>query len=99
MVVPAKTIEEAITDIWRNLPVWPTTFGPCATDDCHGSGRGSGPCLKCSEKALAKFSSAADAAEFVSLAKKLRQLEHRMVREKKICCSTSCECHKQLSRE
>jgi hypothetical protein len=44
-------LERMIADLWRNHPEWPSTFGPCY-EKCGGSGRGSGPCADCIERAI-----------------------------------------------
>lgn len=44
---------EQVSEIRRNYPAWPSTFGECQTDTCNNSARGCGPCADCSEKALA----------------------------------------------
>lgn len=44
-------LERMISDLWRNHPEWPSTFGPCS-EGCGGSGRGSGPCADCIERAI-----------------------------------------------
>lgn len=44
-------LERMISDLWRNYPEWPSTFGPCS-EKCGGYGRGSGPCASCVERAI-----------------------------------------------
>ena len=44
-------LERMISDMRRNHPEWPSTFGPCS-EGCGGSGRGSGPCADCIERAI-----------------------------------------------
>jgi hypothetical protein len=46
-----SALERMISDLWRNHPEWPSTFGPCS-EGCGGSGRGSGPCADCIERAI-----------------------------------------------
>lgn len=46
-----SALERMISDLWRNHPEWPSTFGPCS-EGCGGSGRGSGPCADCVERAI-----------------------------------------------
>lgn len=59
-----QKIQEAVYDIRRNHPVWPTTFGPCFCGEGKIA-RGGGRCLDCAEKALAEEVGAEDAATFV----------------------------------
>ena len=50
----------------RNLPAWPSTFGPCANECGRGKGgRGRGPCLDCAmdELSLLIGKDAADSYE------------------------------------
>jgi hypothetical protein len=49
-----SALERMISDLWRNYPEWPSTFGPCS-EKCGGSGRGSGPCASCVERAIGKL--------------------------------------------
>jgi hypothetical protein len=44
-------LERMISDLWRNHPEWPSTFGPCS-EGCGNLGRGSGPCADCIERAI-----------------------------------------------
>lgn len=46
-----SALERMISDLWRNYPERPRTFGPCS-EGCGGSGRGSGPCADCIERAI-----------------------------------------------
>lgn len=49
-----SALERMISDLWRNYPECPSTFGPCS-EKCGGSGRGSGPCASCIERAIGKM--------------------------------------------
>lgn len=59
-----EKIHQAVYDIRRNHPVWPTTFGPCY---CGGGkiARGGGRCLDCAQEELAGEVGAEDASTFV----------------------------------
>jgi hypothetical protein len=46
-----SALERMISDLWQNYPEWPSTSGPCS-EKCGGSGRGSGPCACCVERAI-----------------------------------------------
>jgi len=44
-----------ISAIMHNYPRWPSTFGPCVTEDCSNSARGSGICPYCYTEKLAEL--------------------------------------------
>jgi hypothetical protein len=46
-----SALERMISDLWKNYPEGTSTFGPCS-EKCGGSGRGSGPCASCVERAI-----------------------------------------------
>lgn len=71
-------IRQATQSIWYNLPIHPSTFSRCQT--CKkGSGRGGGPCLKCSEAQLALYTSKTMAKKYVNAAIAVRKLEQEMI--------------------
>jgi hypothetical protein len=49
-----SALARMISDLWRSYPEWPSTFGPCS-EKCGGSGRGSGPCASCVERAIGEL--------------------------------------------
>lgn len=75
-----RPLESIRFDIWRNLPRYPSTFGPCCRCGV-GVGRGSGPCLACLQTELAGLVGAELAAQYVSVVGDLRSLERQIFEE------------------
>lgn len=75
-------INKAVDLVWRNLPMGPTTFGPCSTKGCLGSGRGSGQCIKCAEKRLAELTRGDVARRYVEAVKAERRLKAELLEAK-----------------
>jgi len=74
-------IRQAIHLIWRNLPGFPTTFGPCSRKCGAGSGRGGGPCLECAKKDLGKLVGADVAEQYVQSVRAVRDIESKMLKQ------------------
>jgi hypothetical protein len=72
-----NTLRKAQTLIWRNLPGFPSTFGPCARG-CGCLGRGSGPCIDCAKDDLAALVGGEMAAKYVDAIRGIRELENAM---------------------
>ncbi len=73
-------IDQIITIIWRNLPLYPSTFGDCWMQ-CGNGARGGGLCMDCAQKDLAKLVGAKRAKQYVKLVKEIRYLEIDMRKE------------------
>jgi hypothetical protein len=81
-----QKIRNAIRLIWRNLPEGDgSTFGPCSRGcDSKRGARGSGPCLSCAQKDLAKACGSDDLAhEYVMAVGQIRMLEKEMIEHAK----------------
>ena len=71
------TLDQTCALIWRNLPLWPSTFGPCSR--CKtGSARGAGLCLDCATSDLGAIVGQEKASEYVLACQNVRRLEHEM---------------------
>ena len=77
-MIKEDQIRAAIRLIWRNLPEAASTFNPCP-NGCKRHGRGTGPCIECAEKALAKLVGRDKAKSYVMAVKDLRELEGEMI--------------------
>jgi hypothetical protein len=65
--------------IWRNLPAYPSTFGPCLRNCGSGQGgRGGGPCVECAELDLAEIVGDDLAGRYRDAIEDVRQLEKEM---------------------
>lgn len=74
-------LREAIHIVWRNLPGFPTTFGPCARHCGRGiGGRGSGPCVVCAQDDLAALVGEELAAKYLDAVRAVRDIEETMLR-------------------
>jgi hypothetical protein len=71
-------IRNAISLVWRNITVWPSTFSPCSTDGCDKSARGGGRCLKCAERQLAELTTVSKAKAYVESCIRIRKLESEL---------------------
>ena len=72
----AEKIAEAKHLVWRNLPLYESTFSACACG--RANGRGGGRCLQCAQDELAKLVGADLAGQFVAAALVLRHIEKKM---------------------
>lgn len=73
-------LREAIHLVWRNLPGFPTTFGPCARNCGRGlGGRGSGPCVCCAQDDIAALVGEELAAKYIDAVRAVRDLEETML--------------------
>lgn len=65
--------------IWRNLPEYPTTFGPRLRNCGSGQGgRGGGPCIECAELDLAEIVGVDLASRYRDAIADVRQFEKEM---------------------
>ena len=71
----AEIRQDAVSDIFRNLACWPSTFGPCGNGCRRGAGRGGGPCVHYAQDQLASVTNADLAARFVAAVREARRLE------------------------
>lgn len=71
-------IREMRRRVWRNAPDGPATFGPCCDCGRSDGGRGSGPCMICCRKALAKLVGGYLARSYVEAVERVRALEAEM---------------------
>jgi hypothetical protein len=55
-------LDLAIQMLYRQYPIWPSTFSECSSESCYGSARGGGYCAKCIEKVIAEISGYPDMA-------------------------------------
>lgn len=69
-----RALDVIVHDIWRNLPIYPSTFGPCCRCEI-GSGRGGGPCLDCLRAELAALAGEELATAYIALLARVRQME------------------------
>ena len=44
-----------VTHMERSYDIWPSSFSPCSTDGCRGSGRGGGACVMCTREKLSRI--------------------------------------------
>lgn len=51
---PVDITYDLIRGLEGNYPDWPSTFGPCWTDNCSNGARGAGLCADCYEVELCK---------------------------------------------
>jgi hypothetical protein len=73
-------LRDAQHHIWRNLPGWPTTFGPCSRKCGSGlNGRGGGPCLRCAADDLAALVGQEMAEKYVEAVRGIRDIEAAML--------------------
>jgi hypothetical protein len=76
-VTKRERIEELRHTMWRNMPSFPTTCGPCCR--CRTkSARGSGLCFDCARNELAELVGRKPAEEYAKAIKKIRELENKM---------------------
>jgi hypothetical protein len=73
-VTKRERIEELRHTMWRNIPNFPTTCGPCCRCKIK-SARGSGLCFDCAAKELARYVGEEKAAKYAELIKAVRELE------------------------
>ena len=73
----SERIEELRHTMWRNIPNFPTTRGPCCRCGIK-SARGSGLCFDCARDELAKLVGRKPAEEYAKAIKKIRELENKM---------------------
>ena len=79
-VVDEAKLREAQHIIWRNLPGFPTTFGPCARNCGRGlGGRGGGPCICCAQDDITAMVGEELAGKYVSAVRGIRDLEDAML--------------------
>lgn len=71
------TLEQIRFEIWRNLPLWPSTFGHCSRCET-GSARGGGICLDCRMLELCGRVGLLMATEYVNACRTVRRLEREM---------------------
>lgn len=57
-----SALGSAISDLRRNYPIWPSTFGECSEAGCQRGARASGPCAACCERAIAELTGDPEAA-------------------------------------
>lgn len=58
-------VGEVLHVLWRNLPIFPSTFGPCPAPGCGNLGRGGYICADCAERVLADITGDPDTAAFI----------------------------------
>jgi hypothetical protein len=63
-----SALERMISDLYRNYPEWPTTFGNCANPECNASARGSGICRDCVTECIGEITGDRQAATALRLA-------------------------------
>lgn len=47
-----EQLSRLLDALHRQFPDWSSTFGPCSTEDCNESARGSGLCKHCITKKI-----------------------------------------------
>ena len=92
----SSVTEFLIGGLLRQYPYWPSTFGPCNTDGCSESARGSGYCANCFEKKLAEFIGNKElASELHRAIRQVSLLKHFVMEETQSSSRRSEEAHRK----
>lgn len=71
-------LSDLIYKLNRQFPDWPSTFGPCSTEGCTTSARGSGLCKHCITEEIGKIVGYPRAREYVFYMNQLASMRRSM---------------------
>lgn len=71
-------LNDLIYGLHRQFPDWPSTFGPCLTDGCNESARGSVYCKHCITKEIGEIVGYPTARKYLFHAEQLASMRRNM---------------------